>query len=275
MALLDRLRQQPGARLVVAHFDHGIRPDSAKDRELVRGVAAKHGLPFVFDEGQLGPGASEAQARTARYGFLRQVQRASNARAIVTAHHQDDVLETAILNLLRGTDRKGLSALQNRSDIRRPLLDVPKIDIINYAREQNLQWREDSTNQDETYLRNYIRHRILPRFNDEQRQQLWQLVSGLQETNRQLDGLLVNQLHMQPIAQQLDRAWFIQLPHMVAREVMATWLRARGLRGFDRKALERLVVGAKTSAPGKQIDALKGIRLLVGSDYLALAGAER
>ena len=109
---------RPPFRFVVAHFDHGIRKDSAEDRKLVQAMAQKiRGLPFVYDEGRLGPRASEATARLARYTFLRRVLQASGARAIVTAHHQDDLLETAIINLLRGTGRKGLTALGSRSDI--------------------------------------------------------------------------------------------------------------------------------------------------------------
>src|SRR5665213_799396 len=117
ISLLHILQAQPGVRLIVAHFDHGIREDSVEDRRLVQNVAREYRLPFVYDAGNLGVDTSEAAARQARYRFLRRVQQASGARAIVTAHHQDDLLETAILNLLRGTGRKGLTALSNRSDM--------------------------------------------------------------------------------------------------------------------------------------------------------------
>ena len=126
MVLLDLLRRQKDLKLVVAHLDHGIRSDSDLDRQLVQQVASKHGLAFVYNTAQLGPGASEALARKARYNFLRRVQLATNATAIVTAHHQDDLIETAILNLLRGTGRKGLSSLGDDKHLRRPLLHVSK-----------------------------------------------------------------------------------------------------------------------------------------------------
>src|SRR5689334_5856697 len=95
MTLLDLLRQQPHLKLVVAHFDHGIRPDSYVDRQLIQDVTKRHNVPFVFDTASLGSGASEATARQARYNFLRRVHNATGAKAIVTAHHQDDLLETA------------------------------------------------------------------------------------------------------------------------------------------------------------------------------------
>jgi len=272
-AFSDRLVSLP--RLLVAHFDHGIRGDSGEDRKLVQATAQEYGLPFVYDEGLLGQGVSEATARAARYKFLRQVQQASGAQAIITAHHQDDLLETAILNLIRGTGRKGLTALSNRSDIVRPLLHVPKSDLLEYARKQQLRWHEDSTNQDQTYLRNYIRHNILLRFDAAARQQLYQIILRQQNVNRNLDTLLVNQLHTQSVAGIIDRQWFNQLPHAVAKEIIATWLRAHDVRDFDSKSLERLVVAAKVAQPGKVFPLLRGYTMTVGQRRLALIGPER
>src|SRR5690606_4946866 len=113
MALLDMVAKQsrPKVSFTVAHFDHGIRDDSHLDRRLVGEVAQRHNLPFVYERGELGAGASEALAREARYAFLRKVQHSTGARGIMTAHHHDDVVETAVLNMLRGTGRKGLSSL--------------------------------------------------------------------------------------------------------------------------------------------------------------------
>src|ERR1700712_59168 len=85
MVLLHVLAQQPGLQLVVAHLDHGIRTDSAQDRQLVQKTARRLDVPFVYHEAKLGSDASEAAARQARYQFLRTAQQAAGARAIVTA----------------------------------------------------------------------------------------------------------------------------------------------------------------------------------------------
>jgi tRNA(Ile)-lysidine synthetase-like protein len=280
MALLHALHRKnlsDGERpwkLLVAHLDHGMRPDSAEDRRLVQETARRMGLPFVYDEAGLGAGAGEAAARTARYDFLHGVRRAAGARAIVTAHHRDDVLETAVINLVRGSGRKGLTALGSRPDLERPLLRVPKSYVIAYAKDQGLAWREDSTNQDTDYLRNYVRHRLLPRLDEASRERLWEIIDGMRETNREIDVLLEGQLRAQP-GGRLDRGWFISLPHDVALETMAAWLRASGLGDFDSKALERLVVAAKTAAPGKTFDVFNGAVIRVNPQDLALTGAER
>jgi tRNA(Ile)-lysidine synthase len=279
MALLHMLqeksREDRGWKLVVAHLDHGIRPDSVDDRRLVQAAARQYRLPFVYHESRLGPAASEAEAREARYGFLHSVRSASNARAIITAHHQDDVLETAIINILRGSGRKGLTSLDERPDMSRPLLKVPKSELVAYARDRDLKWLEDSTNKNEAYLRNYVRRRLLSRFSEADRMRLWQIINELRRTNLEIDTLLVNQLHGQTMAGRLDRQWFNHLPHAVAREVMAAWLRAHGSSGFDSKTLERLVVAAKTASPSRTFPVQSGFNMQVLNDHLALTSLER
>jgi len=269
VVLLDILANRlPGERLTVAHFDHGIRPDSSDDRRFVQNLARKYQLAFTFDEGKLGADASEATARQARYDFLKSIKQTVGADYIATAHHEDDVFETAILNMLRGTGRKGLSSLKSHGVMYRPLLSTPKANIKAYAKKQGLEWREDSTNESDDYLRNYIRHHIMTRFDDDARQKLRQILQSAHETNIEIDGLLANQLHLQPSGDTLDRQWFIMLPHGVAREIVAAWLRRLGINSFDRQLLERIVVAAKTFAPGKKVDINRRYILQVDAEQL-------
>jgi tRNA(Ile)-lysidine synthase len=168
------------------------------------------------------------------------------ADAIITAHHQDDMVETAVINMIRGTGSRGLSALKSAGDIVRPLLGITKGELLAYAAEHNLQWREDSTNQDERYLRNYIRLQLLPKLTPAGREALLHAVMSAADLNQQIDGLLSPHIK----SEHMDRYWFIQLPHAVAREAMAAWLRQFNAT-FDRKAIERLVVFGKTAQSGK------------------------
>lgn len=275
VVLLDVLKKLPGMELIVAHFDHGIREDSAEDRRFVQRLADKCGLPFEYAEGRLGSQASEAVARAARYDFLTEVMEKHQAQAIVTAHHEDDALETAIINLLRGTGRKGLSALGTGGKVERPFLHIPKQDIVQYAESHGLEWREDSTNQEEVYLRNYIRRRLLSGFSNQDRQRLLRYIKQSKSTNKKLDELLDNELRRNLDKDDLDRRWFNSLPHAVALEAMAAWLRQQAIRGFDRKTLERLVVAAKTGRPGQRFDVMKGVTMGTEKDSLALTGSER
>lgn len=270
MVLLDVVRQLPGVALVVAHFEHGIREDSDEDRKLVEAVAKKYGLPFVFERGRLGQEASEAEAREARYAFLRRIKEDQGAKAIITAHHQDDLLETAILNVLRGTGRKGLASLQSTGELVRPLLHVPKEGIIAYAKVHGIVWCEDSTNQRDEYLRNYIRLHVMPRLGTAGRKQLFVYIERAEELNSLIDSLLLRDLRVQPSSRELDRQWFTLLPYAVSCEVMAAWLRANDIRQFDKKTIERLVVAAKVSVPGKESDIFAGHLLKVGKKTLQL-----
>jgi len=256
--------------IIVAHLDHGIRSDSAEDRKLVQEVAKSYGVPFVYDEVALGEGANEQQARKVRYEFLYKVKQNSAADAIVTAHHGDDLLETAIINISRGTGRKGLTSLQNTNEVIRPLLKLSKKDLHNYAIAHDLKWREDSTNFDTKYRRNHIRHNVLSKLDNKTKNELKQLINRTSIANNQIDEILESMLEQHSNDNQLNRHWLISLPHNVGLEIIATWLRQNDYRDFDRKTLERLLVAAKVSQKGNKIEVIKNAKMLVHKDSLEL-----
>lgn len=255
-------------QFIVAHFDHGIRDDSAEDCHFVRKLAAGYSMPFVYDEGVLGKDASEEAARSARYKFLQTVRDKARATAIITAHHEDDVIETALLNLLRGTGRKGVSSLQSTDVLVRPLLHVPKTEIKNYAKTHKLQWREDATNTDTRYKRNYVRHKVAAKLTQTQRQQFTELISNTKKLNTQIDEELTEFLRTQPAKDVLRRGEFLHLPHALALECMAAWLRQNKVTSYDKKGLQRMVVQAKTLSDGQQIDANSKYFIAVSKKYL-------
>lgn len=262
VVLLDMLASLPrnSYAFTIAHFDHGIRQESGEDKVFVHGLARRYNMPFVYDEGNLGSDASEATARKARYAFLYRVKDMTQARAIVTAHHEDDVLETAVLNTMRGTGRKGVSALRSTDEIVRPLLHIPKTEIHNYAKAHTLQWQEDATNTDLRYKRNFVRHKLVPKLTMSQRKDLVDHIVRLRSLNAEIDKALAEHLESQAHPYSVNRAFFIQLPHDISREYLAFWLRHHGVRDFDRKSLQRIVVHAKTLQAGQQID--------INSDYV-------
>lgn len=274
-ALLHMLHDQPGVELVVAHYDHGIRDDSAKDRQLVHDLARDYGIPFVYHAGRLGKNASEDAARVARYAFLRSVKNTHDGQAIITAHHQDDVLETIIHNISRGTGRLGLSPMHASSDIIRPLMGMTKKDLIAYAEEHNLTWREDPTNEDDKYKRNHIRHNIVPKMSDLDKQQLLTHAQKAHQLNTEINSLIQEYFNQNQSINGIKRHSFIMLPHHVSREVMAAWLRNNGVRNFDKKTIERLTHAAKTYQVGKQASVNGAWIIDVKTDYLALKHEER
>ena len=252
VAMLHMLaaKQGPDVDYVVAHFDHGIRPDSAHDAEFTAELARKYGFEIEIGEGKLGSDASEALSREKRYDFLRVVAKKHNAEKIVTAHHQDDVLETMIINLIRGTGPRGLMPMLVPSDVLRPMLNKSKAEIIDYAKLHNLKWREDSTNQNEDYLRNYVRKNFLPKI-EPHKQKLLNMRERLGEIYTEVDMLI---RLATPRMNMLHRPSFVALPYGVQREVVRAWMLSLGTENIDRKMLERIVISIKTMRIGKKTD---------------------
>jgi tRNA(Ile)-lysidine synthase len=167
VALLDLLcgaASATGLELVVAHADHGIRPDSGNVATAVRALAARHGLPFELGELRLGAAATETAARRARYAWLAAVRERHAARYLVTAHHRDDQIETVLLRVLRGSGPAGLAAMpvRSRGGVVRPLLPFTKAELAAHVAALGLPWYEDPANRDVRHLRSWVRAELLP-----------------------------------------------------------------------------------------------------------------
>jgi tRNA(Ile)-lysidine synthetase-like protein len=252
---LNVLAKNKALNLVVAHYNHGIRQDSGKDQQFTKQLAASYGLEFVAAEGNLGNLASEETARNARYDFLVGAASAYAAKGVITAHHQDDVIETCFINIIRGTGRKGLSSLKDRPGVYRPFLKINKAQITAYALANGLSWNEDSTNSDTKYLRNKIRLQVIPKMTQAQVSQITQIISNSEEINAKIDEqvghLLRKGLHKnQPV---LGRRFFTALDHSLSKEVIYAILSRMQCVEVDKKTVERLVVFCKVSKVGKSI----------------------
>ena len=253
---------------VVAHFDHGIREDSKDDALFVKALAQTYDLEFVCERAELGHGASEAEAREARYVFLYKVMQAYGAEAIITAHHQDDVIETILVNVLRGTSPRGLIGY-SRQNIVRPLLDKPKSWILDYATKNNLHWHEDSTNADIEYLRNYIRLKLIPKLEYEHVNKLLEYRKYVSEAYQEIDMLIKSLIVQITNKGELQRASFVTLPYVVQKELVATLFRIRGI-AFDAPMVEKTVIAIKTMLPQKQLQIGQGFILQARKHTLAI-----
>jgi tRNA(Ile)-lysidine synthetase-like protein len=163
------LRRLLKIRVEVFHFDHRLRPDSAKDGAYVRGVSERLGLPFHLREAEGRPkkGESiEAWATFARMNGGNDVRREIGAVALAEGHTLDDQAETVLLNLVRGSGLDGLSGISPggpSSAIVQPLIDVPHADVEAFCRALHLRPRRDPMNRDRRHLRVAIRLELLPK----------------------------------------------------------------------------------------------------------------
>jgi tRNA(Ile)-lysidine synthase len=248
VVLLHMLHSQPDVELIVAHFDHGIRDDSAEDANFVRQLAKDYGLIFETKRENLGKQASEELARDRRYTFLRAIADKYSAQ-LVTAHHSDDAIETVAINLSRGTGWRGLATLD--SDVVRPLLHMSKNDIIEYARTHNLDWHEDSTNSSDAYLRNRIRHKAST-LSDDDKQQLLGLRAHQVGSKKLIDDEVRKLVGKGP---SYSRYFFTHASDLTAIECLRLITSAQ----LTRPQLVRALLAIKTMKPGSIFEAGSGV----------------
>lgn len=155
-----------GYRPHVCHLNHRWRGKASDaDAKFVRVLAGQLGLPVTIGSRKVAH--TEAAARQARQAFFERVAKKTGIRTLVLAHTADDQVETFLLRLLRGAGPTGLGAMWPERQIGklrvvRPLLDVSRAEVLKYLSAEGLKWREDASNADRRFLRNRIRHELLP-----------------------------------------------------------------------------------------------------------------
>jgi tRNA(Ile)-lysidine synthase len=161
MVFLDAAAAAVSApRLRVATFDHGSGPAATAAAALVGKRAAALGLELVAGRAPE-PLRTEAALRDARWRFLRSAAEARGAR-VATAHTLDDQIETVLMRVLRGAGARGIAGLYAAGEVARPLLALARRDVLRYARARRLEWVEDPSNASLAFLRNRVRHELLP-----------------------------------------------------------------------------------------------------------------
>ena len=166
MVLLDLLKRME-FNIVIAHVNHHKRNESQLEEKYIKEMAQELGCVIeVFDYYHISNNF-QAEAHSSRYNFFREVAIKYNASSIITAHHYQDNLETIIMNIIKGSNLYGYGGIKEVSlyeDILvlRPLIDFKKEEIYQYAQFNNITYFEDSSNSEDLYLRNRIRHHIIP-----------------------------------------------------------------------------------------------------------------
>jgi len=264
VVLLHWLLAKGFRKLIVCHFEHGLRGRAGKaDARFVEGLAANYGLKFVLGSADVAALATrrkqsiETAARHERFAFFQQVARRCRCLTIFLAHHADDQVETFLLNLFRGAGGRGLGAMRPRSDFRslkivRPLLGVWRAQIDSYIRTHGLEFRDDPTNEKLEARRNRIRHKIVPwlekQFGRNIRKTIWRAASLLAEEEDYLEAQVPPGVTNQS---QLAVRKVGALPVALQRRTIHRWLTQEGIvdLGFDDiENVRRLLAGG---APAK------------------------
>ncbi len=292
------LAKQRGFFLAAVHVNHGIRgPEADGDEEFVRQLCAREGVPFTAVHAdapacaaQQGLSLEEA-ARSLRYGALlqaaeklqREAAAGTEARPrvlIMTAHHRDDQAETVLLNLLRGSGIRGLTGMRELSPrgngiyIYRPFLQRSRAELQQLLRAKGQTWREDSTNGDTAYRRNYLRRELLPEAEERfpgAGENIAEAAALLAETEDWLEQA-AGELFENALTEDggLLTAALEKQPAVLRQRVLRRWLLPRGgVKDVGRvhyRALEELLCGQS----GRSLDLPGGRRVLRNQQALVL-----
>ncbi len=176
LLLLCALENRLNITIHAAHLDHGLRPESADEARRAKTFCAALAVPFHtarIDAAALAKAEGqglEAASRRARYAFLEEVRRQTNAHAMATAHQLNDLAEDALMRLLRGAGWPNLGGMPAHDPGRRlirPLLLTPRAELETFAQACGASWIEDASNTDPAFLRNRVRRAVLPLFLEE------------------------------------------------------------------------------------------------------------
>lgn len=227
MALLFALyllKEKLQISLSAAHYNHGLRgEESDRDEAFVRTFCDRFEIPLYCNRGQVKPGPKglEAAAREARYAFFETIP-----GKIATAHTADDNAETVLMHLVRGTGLKGLGGITPiRGNIIRPMLSVTRQEVLAFLEEYHVSFVTDSSNETDAFLRNRIRHRVMPLLNEENprlAENLSAMALSLRQDEEALEALAGEEL---PPVSQLR-----QLPPALQSRLLAAFLERSGVK---------------------------------------------
>jgi tRNA(Ile)-lysidine synthase len=268
LQLLCDLRDDLRLHLEVAHLQHGIRGAEAReDARFVAALADQLNLPFHLKEINLlqikaaaGKGNLEALAREERYRFFADIARQRRLAKIATAHTEDDQAETVLMWFLRGSGLNGLAGMApvhplDRTDtgsengivVIRPLLDVSRAQIEAYLNEKQLNFRLDRTNQDPSFLRNWIRLELIPRLKEKMGgnlpARLARQAELIREEDELLDALAKAALGQARNGEGINRESLLKHGKAMQRRLLRLWTEeTRGhLRALDFQHVEALL----------------------------------
>ena len=270
-ALLE-LRGELGIVLAVAHFNHGLRGDeSAADEAFVAELAQQHELEFFIHRGDVREHAVtsklsiEAAGRQLRYRWFAELAQQHRFDSIATAHTLDDQAETVLLKFLRGAGSRGLAGIypivrHANARIVRPMLCVSRAEVESYLTSLGQAWREDETNLDRRFLRNRVRHDLLPLVERDYNPNARRLLSDLADVfqaEQQYWEQLVEQTLKTSSSGELSLEGFASLAVALQRRVLKAFAESSGpALDFEHvEKLRRCALGKRRKAelPGDRV----------------------
>lgn len=255
------------ANIVVAHIDHGTRKSSAEDANFVRQKCQELGVKFYETKLELGEGVSEELARKKRYEFLKTIQDKEGG-TLCTAHHLDDVLESIAINLIRGTGWRGLTPFYG-DELVRPFIisKMWKRDVLKFAGEQKICFRQDPTNYETNYLRNRVREKMVV-LDERARVDIVNLFEKQNELRGKIEKLVTELAKQTVVGKNFHKKeLFLTADEKVAIEVLREICLMHGY-SLTRKQLGDFLLAIKTYAPHKKFNLPKNHFVTILKNYI-------
>ena len=274
LCLLLELRAELGIVLSVAHVNHKLRgEESDEDERFVAALARQFRLELHVCAAPVEDGSGiEAAARELRYGFFRRLAKEGRVSKIATAHTLDDQAETVLLRIFRGTGIRGLSGIHPRigfeeggkehghtlGEVVRPLLGFRRAALVALLRERGQSWREDSSNRDIVFLRNRVRHRLLPMITEEfgdaaiaHLGELAEIARAEEEVSAQ-HAVSGTEFPLSTAEAKLDVNRLLALPLASSRRLVRAWIEANAPEvSISFRLIEEVLELARRPAGGK------------------------
>lgn len=269
--VLVHLLRSCGYNFGIAHMNYKLRgPDSDLDQAFVCQLAAAQNVDFHVKEASLISNESGIQekARDLRYSWFEELCTLYDYEKILTAHHADDQIETFFMRLSRGSGIEGLGGIRNVSGLLvRPLLPFFKSDLIAFAKAKNIAWREDASNASSKYLRNTIRHEIMPNFLKLSPQTASNSLKTMQHLREASVAISLEVDKIKSEWQRDDDVLIISLVAIKSLKPLNFWLHQLfSPFGFDAAEVHKLL----HTHPGKKCESVTH-QLIMERDHLALS----
>lgn len=291
LSLLNHLKHDLGIRLHVAHFNHRLRPTALRDQSFVEKTAKALSIPFSVGETRTlknKTGSLEEAARLERLHFFSKVIKKTGFDMIALAHTHDDLAETILMRIIRGSGLQGLRAIQPCSDIDglrvvRPLLEQTRRDVMEYLRHNKIAYKNDPTNRQLKFFRNKVRHHLLPLLEKDYNPNMKETLVKLSQTisadydyiQRQTDDLFrkICVVHPKKQTVQLKITVFLKQPDSLRWMLLRSIYRT--LKGDTKRLEQKHIHEAEhlmnMMPPGAQVAWPYGVKLTKANNSISFA----
>ena len=284
VCLLDvfsKLKNKYSLEIIVAHVNYGLRgKDSQLDEKLVRNITKKNSFPIEvlpYKARNKSASPSEEKLRDIRYNFFEKIRARHTADYIAVGHNLNDQAETVIMRILRGTGLRGLGAIKFRNEkIIRPMLNVPRKEILSYLKNNKISYRIDKTNLGIDFTRNKVRNLLFPylekNYNPNVQEVLYKLSQSVSE-----DYAFINNFSREWLKsnQTLSASMIQKLHPAIEKEVIRLAIKKHNpsLREIESSHIDEILKIVKSNKNKRQEIALKGLKIERRNDTLIIEKA--